>query len=85
MILPLTKRTCNISNKICRLHRHHHIRSGVRCFLWKNTSSSFGRSLSNVIFENAVNDRNNEVDANTSGTQSCLSFESERNKKKRDR
>ena len=31
-IFPLTKHTCNISNKICPLHQHRRIRSCVRYF-----------------------------------------------------
>ena len=36
--------------------------------------------VSNAIFENADNDLNNEVNADTSETESCLSSESKRDK-----
>ena len=51
----------------------------------QNSSSSSCSSLSNVIFENAVNDFNNESNADTSETESCFSSKSERDKAKRDR
>ena len=45
-----------------------------------NFSRNTGSLVSNAIFENADNDLNNEVNADTSETESCISSESERNK-----
>ena len=45
----------------------------------RNSCNSSRSSLSNVIFENAGNDLNNEANADTSETELKLSFESERN------
>lgn len=50
----------------------------------ENSSSSSCSSLSNVIFENAGNDFNNESNVDTSEAESCFSSKSERDKTKRD-
>ena len=52
-------------------------------FFFPKTSSSISNSsLSNIIFENASNDRSNEVNTETSKIESYFSSESERNKAK---
>ena len=83
--LMLTKHTCNISDKVCSLHSHRQIRTTVRYFLGENSDSSSSSSLSNAVFENVGSHLNNQVNADTSDKNLCLSPESERNTAKRDR
>ena len=68
IILQLTKHTSNIPDKMCPFLYHHHIRNGSRCFLGDHPSNSSRSSLSDFIFECAVNDLNNERNADTSET-----------------
>ena len=72
---------CNFSDKICPLHYHHHIKSGLKCF--------FGGWVPLVVrlatyqtSQNAANNRNDKANANTSGTETFLSSENKRNKAK---
>ena len=53
-------------------------------FLGDNSSSSSSSSLSNSIYQNTDSDLKNQVNADTSETELCLSYNSKRNKRKQD-
>ena len=72
--------TCNFSNKICPLHFHRHIKSGLKCFL--GGVPLVVRLVAYQTSQNASNNRNDEANAHTSDKETCLSSESERNKSK---
>ena len=64
--LKLTNHSCQISEKVCPFYCHHHIKRVIRCIFGENSTSSSSSSLSNVIFENASNNVNNEANSDTS-------------------
>lgn len=65
----------SISDRICPLQYHYHIRCGIKCFLRDISTSSSSSSLPNVIFENNVSDLKYQVNADTSETELCLSLQ----------
>ena len=66
------------------MHRHHHIKSGLKFFSGGSSTSSQSSSLSNIEFQNADNNLNDKANADTADTETWLSSESETNKAKLD-
>ena len=60
----------------------HHVCRVARSLFGQNSFSSPNSSLSNISFENAGNDLNDEANSVISDTKSCVSSKSKRNKKK---
>ena len=76
---------CNFSDKICPLHHHCHIKSGLKCFLGSKSSQKLHQFQSNITPQYAGNNCNDKANTDTSDTETCLCLESEWNKAKLDR
>ena len=74
--------TCNFLDKICPLHYHCHIKSGLKCFFLGGGVPLVVRLVAYQTSQNAGNNRNDKANADTSGTETFLSAESKRNKEK---
>ena len=82
--------TCNFSDNIFPLRYNRHIKSGLKYFLvgsggGGSPPSNYTGSISSITSQSAGNNHNDEVSADTSDTETCLSLERERNKAKLDR
>ena len=55
------------------------------CFFLGSPPSNYTGSISSITSQSAGNNHNDEVSADTSDTETCLSLERERNKAKLDR